>query len=120
MGAQLIFREMRLDQTKPFPIVSAEVSAAITRVHDALDQHIGALSDEQMKDYQHVVLEHLPGAATVPERDRSVCARITYGVQRRHSFCRQSANGGPRKPSSAVYASRAAGQQGAFASTRHE
>merc|ERR1711975_61480 len=77
--AQLIFREMRLDQTKPFPIVSAEVSAAITRVHDALDQHIGALSDEQMKDYQHVLCEHLPGDAT-----KSLVGKLQERVPRQY------------------------------------
>ena len=61
--ARLIFREMRLDQTKPFPVVSAEVSAAITRLHDALDTHVGGLSNEEMHALQHVVKEHLPGEA---------------------------------------------------------
>jgi len=64
--AQLIFREMRLDQTKPFPVVSSEVSAAITRLHDALDQHIGGLSDDEMVGFQHVLRDHLPGDATKP------------------------------------------------------
>jgi len=62
--AQLIFREMRIDQTKPFPVVSAEVSAAITRLHDALDQHIGSLSDEEMGEFEHILCEHLPGETT--------------------------------------------------------
>merc|ERR1712146_146242 len=62
--AQLIFREMQLEQPKPFPVVSAEVSAAITRLHDALDLHIGALRDDEMNGFQHVLCEHLPGDAT--------------------------------------------------------
>ena len=29
-------------------------------------QHIGALSDEEMREYQHVLRDHLPGEATKP------------------------------------------------------
>ena len=68
--ARLIFREMRLDQMKPFPVISAEVSAAITRLHDALDQHIGRLSDDEMAEFQHVMREHLPGDAAKTRLDR--------------------------------------------------
>ena len=61
--ARLIFREMRLDQTKPFPVVSGEVSAQITRLHDALDSQIGMLSDDEMAQFDHVICDHLPGDA---------------------------------------------------------
>jgi glutamate dehydrogenase len=77
--AQLIFREMRIDQTKPFPVVSAEVSAAITRLHDALDQHIGSLSDEEMGEFQHVLCEHLPGEAT-----KSLVGKLQERVPRQY------------------------------------
>merc|ERR1712146_39467 len=76
--AQLIFREMQLDQTKPFPVVSAEVSAAITRLHDALDQHVGALRDDEM-NFHHVLCEHLPGDAT-----RSLVGKLQERVPRQY------------------------------------
>ena len=77
--AKLIFREMRLDETKPFPVVSAEVSAAITRLHDALDQHVGALSDEEMAEFQHVLCDHLPGEAT-----KSLIGKLRERVPRQY------------------------------------
>merc|ERR1712178_592174 len=73
--AQLIFREMMLDQTKPFPVVSA----AITRLHDALDLHIGGLSDEEITDFQHVLRDHLPGDAT-----KALVAKLQERVPRQY------------------------------------
>jgi len=77
--AQLIFREMMLDQTKPFPVVSSEVSAAITRLHDALDLHIGGLSDEEITNFQHVLRDHLPGDAT-----KALVAKLQERVPRQY------------------------------------
>lgn len=77
--AQLIFREMRLDRNKPFPVVSSEVSAAITRLHDALDEHIAALSDEEMVEFEHVLCDHLPGDAT-----KSLVAQLQERVPRQY------------------------------------
>ena len=61
--ARLIFREMRLDATKPFPVVSKEVSAQITRLHDALDSAIGSMGDQQFAELEHVFARHLPEGA---------------------------------------------------------
>merc|ERR1719498_1868562 len=77
--AQLIFREMMLDQTKPFPVVSSEVSAAITRLHDALDLHIGGLSDEEITNFQHVLRDHLLGDAT-----KALVAKLQERVPRQY------------------------------------
>ena len=61
--ARLIFREMRLDSSKPFPVVSSEVSAQITRLHDALDSAIGSMDEQQFAGLEHVLARHLPPGA---------------------------------------------------------